>query len=308
MDRTLPPLGLGLPIRPIDKSRTAITRKRSRLGYNNDNKTKGLQKELEITETRMMLRSNSKKEQGLGKGAMGAITGIVLNTVLGLHRHKRQGCTVDYAVAYLVQAVPESYNENILTIFKKIYTAIECPILETDIRAWRHVAKLTRRGTDLATYLSPRPHHVFEISYFLLRIASTRLILKNRSTLSMSILLAKVEESISRNIFFMNVYNYTLLQENTPEKTITNMFGLNLDRSASEESRLDAKHNDLDRVRPNVHNHHHVCELFSNYFGSVYDENTADRLDSYLESDTISSNALANIVISRDEVLKKIKQ
>ncbi|GBP58894.1 hypothetical protein EVAR_54689_1 [Eumeta japonica] len=56
------------------------------------------------------------------------------------------------------------------------------------------------------------------------------------------------------------------------------------------------------------HNDHHVCQLFSDNFGSVYDKNTVDRLDNYLDSNTISGDALANIVVPRDEVLKTIKQ
>ncbi|GBP82188.1 hypothetical protein EVAR_62711_1 [Eumeta japonica] len=56
------------------------------------------------------------------------------------------------------------------------------------------------------------------------------------------------------------------------------------------------------------HNDHHVCELFSDYIGLVCDKDTVDGLDSYLDSITISGDALANIIVFRDEVLKKIKQ
>ncbi|GBP22307.1 hypothetical protein EVAR_22593_1 [Eumeta japonica] len=44
------------------------------------------------------------------------------------------------------------------------------------------------------------------------------------------------------------------------------------------------------------------------YFASVYNQDTVDEFDSYLDSDTISANATTNIVVFRDEVLKKIKQ
>ncbi|GBP46348.1 hypothetical protein EVAR_39725_1 [Eumeta japonica] len=56
------------------------------------------------------------------------------------------------------------------------------------------------------------------------------------------------------------------------------------------------------------HNDNHVCELFSDYFGLVYDKDTVDQLDSYLDSGIINGEALANIVVSTDEVLQKIKE
>ncbi|GBP79147.1 hypothetical protein EVAR_100110_1 [Eumeta japonica] len=89
-----------------------------------------------------------------------------------------------------------------------------------------------------------RPRNILHLttttlSYFLLRIATTRLILKTSSTLSTSKLLVKVEESMLRNIFLMNVNNYTPLQENTLGITITNMFGINLDRCTCVRTTVD---------------------------------------------------------------------
>ncbi|GBP39815.1 hypothetical protein EVAR_88317_1 [Eumeta japonica] len=56
-------------------------------------------------------------------------------------------------------------------------------------------------------------------------------------------------------------------------------------------------------LRPNTmtyddgrsHNDHHVCELFSDHFGSAYDKDTVDGLDNYLDSNTTSDEALASV-------------
>ncbi|GBP10596.1 hypothetical protein EVAR_76422_1 [Eumeta japonica] len=53
------------------------------------------------------------------------------------------------------------------------------------------------------------------------------------------------------------------------------------------------------------HDDHHVCELFPD---SIFNKDTVNGLDSYLDGNTVSGDVLVNIVVSRDEDLKKIKQ
>lgn len=59
-----------------------------------------------------------------------------------------------------IQAVPENRNENVLSILKEICQTLNTPLLETDIRACRRVAKINtssgRPRNILATLTSPR--------------------------------------------------------------------------------------------------------------------------------------------------------
>lgn len=59
-----------------------------------------------------------------------------------------------------IQAVPENRNENVLSILKEICQTLNTPLLDTDIRACRRVAKINassgRPRNILATLTSPR--------------------------------------------------------------------------------------------------------------------------------------------------------